>query len=42
MKYEDCETQLDVIDYYEDLMDFLEDHLPNLDELIALYEGQDE
>ena len=38
MKYKDCETQTDIVDYYEDLIDFLGDHIHCLDELIALYE----
>jgi len=42
MKYEDCETKSDLVDYYEELLDFLDDHVPNLDVLIALFEEEDE
>ena len=42
MKYRDCESQADVIDYYETLMDFLDDHVACLDELIAMFEAEDE
>lgn len=42
MKYEDIETQEDKIDYYEGLLDFLDDHLPNLEDLVALYEDEQE
>lgn len=42
MKYKDVETEQDLIEYYESLIDFLSDHTPCLDELIALYEEEDE
>lgn len=40
MKYDALETRSEKIEYYEDLLDFLDDHLPNLDELICLYEEE--
>lgn len=42
MKYKDVETEQDLIEYYECLIDFLSDNVPCLDELIALYEEEDE
>lgn len=40
MKYKDVETEQDLIEYYECLIDFLSDHVACLDELIALYEEE--
>lgn len=42
MKFPDVETQSDLIEYYEELLDFLDDHVPNLQELIVLFEEEDE
>ena len=42
MKYEDCETKSDLVDYYEELLDFLDDRVPNLDVMIALFEEEGE
>lgn len=42
MKYEDCATKSDLVDYYEEFLDFLDDHVPNLSDLIALFEEEDE
>ena len=43
MKYEDVETQEDLIEYYEGLLDFLDDNVPCLDELITIYnESEDD
>lgn len=42
VKYEDCETKSDLVEYYEELLDFLDDHVPNLSDLIALFEEEDE
>lgn len=43
MKYDDVETQEDLIEYYEGLLDFLDDNVACLDELITIYnEGQDD
>ena len=42
MKYDDYETKSDLVDYYEELLDFLDDHVPCLDELIALFEEESE
>jgi hypothetical protein len=38
MKLKDVETQEDMIEYYECLIDYLYDHVPCMDELIALYD----
>lgn len=40
MKYENVETERDLIEYYEGLLDFLDDRVPCLDELISLYEEE--
>jgi len=37
--YNEMESQLF---YYEELLDFLDDHLPNLSELISLFDEQRE
>lgn len=42
MRYEDCATKSDLVDYYEEFLDFLDDHVPNLSDLIALFEEEDE
>ena len=42
MKYEDCATKSDLVDYYEEFLDFLDEHVPNLSDLIALFEEEDE
>lgn len=41
MELKDAETERDLIEYYEGLIDFLDDHVPCLDELIALYEEEE-
>ena len=41
MNYEHVETQEDLIDYYNGLIDFLDDHVPNLDVLIEMYEEEE-
>jgi len=41
MKWSDVETQQDKIDYYEELLDFLDDHVPCLDELVCMFEEED-
>lgn len=43
MKYREVESQQDLIDYYEELLDYLDDNIPCLDTLIELFnEGEDE
>lgn len=43
MKRSDVETQEDLIDYYEGLIDYLDDNVPCLGELIQMYdEGLEE
>ena len=42
MKYEDCATKSDLVDYYEEFLDFLDEHVPNLSDLIALFKEEDE
>lgn len=42
MKFPDVDTQSDLIDYYEELLDFLDDHVTNLSDLIALFEEESE
>lgn len=42
MKYKDVETERDLIEYYECLIDFLSDKIPCLDMLIEQYEEDDE
>jgi len=42
MKPKDIESLSDMVDYYEELLDFLDDHIPNLDVLIALFEEENE
>jgi len=42
MKFPDVETQSDLVEYYEELLDFLDDHIPNLSDLIALFEEENE
>lgn len=31
---------LDLVNYYENLLDFLDDNLPNLEDLISMFEEQ--
>lgn len=38
MKYEECVTNSELLNYYEGLIDFLYEYLPNLEDLIAVYE----
>lgn len=42
MKFEETVTKMEMLDWYEGLVDFLQDHVPCLDELIQLYEEQDD
>lgn len=42
MKMQDVETQEDLIEYYEALLDYLDDHVACLDELIEMYNGKEE
>lgn len=42
MKYKDVETEQDLIEYYECLIDFLSDNVSCLDVLIEQYEEDDE
>lgn len=42
MKYKDVETEQDLIEYYECLVDFLSDSVPCLDVLIEQYGEDDE
>lgn len=42
MKYKDVETEADLIEYCEDLLDFLCNHVSCLDELITIFEEEDE
>lgn len=42
MKPQDIESLSDQVEYYEELLDFLDDHVPNLSDLIALFEEEDE
>ena len=41
MKYKDVETEHDLIEYFECLLDFLSDNIPCLDELIEQYEEEE-
>ncbi len=41
MKYKDCETFRDRVEYYEYLLGFLGNHAPCLNELITLFEEQE-
>jgi hypothetical protein len=40
MYFNDTETKDDIIEWYEGLIDFLQDHVPCLDDLIQLYEDE--
>ena len=42
MKLKDVETQEDMIEYYECLIDHLYELVPCMDELIALYDEREE
>lgn len=42
MKFPDVDSLSEQLDYYEELLDFLDDHVPNLSDLIALFEEEDE
>ena len=42
MKFEETVTKMEMLEWYEGLVDFLQDHIPCLDELIQLYEEQDD
>lgn len=41
MKYSEVRTERDLIEYYEGLLDFLDDRVPCLDELIELFEEEE-
>jgi len=40
MYFNDTETKDEIIEWYEGLIDFLQDHVPCLDDLIQLYEEE--
>ena len=42
MKMQDVATRGDLIDYYEGLLDYLYDHVPCLDELIEMYNEEED
>ena len=42
MKPQDIETQSDLIEYYEELLDYLCDMVPNLEELIEIFNREEE
>lgn len=40
MYFNDTETKDEIIEWYEGLIDFLQDHVPCLEDLIQLYEEE--
>lgn len=42
MKMQDVSTQEDLIEYYEGLLDYLDDHVACLDELVEMYNEEED